>query len=183
MAFKINKITGSDVQTIASRIRLALSQSRFNADVSTPSSRCVEIRTVRQNEKKDYCGHHPFACPVRPGPHKPHKHLPFLEGADWVAFNDMLNDCLDSLNVSANAGSSLCIIRKGYLRRAEYSGHTLGNGIDSEWNRDSSVYVRGRDLKAPKPSEYPLDTPGLDYWQRSGEDSRPAKLREHDHAH
>jgi hypothetical protein len=83
-----------------------------------------------------------------------------LEGADWVAFNDMLNDVLDALNVSANVASSLCIIRKGAMRRIEYDGHKLGNGIDSEWNKDSAHYADRRGQVSPR-SEYPAGTPGI----------------------
>jgi hypothetical protein len=102
---------------------------------------------------------------VRPGGERPHKHTKNLEGADWVAFNDMLNDMLDALSVSADVGSSLCIIRKGGARRVEYRGHLLGNGIDSEWDKDSDFYESHLGETNVPRSEYPTDTPGIAEWK------------------
>lgn len=92
----------------------------------------------------------------------------------------MLNDVLDALNVSANVASSLCIIRKGALRRTEYHGHKLGNGLDSEWNKDTDAqYYVDRRNRITSRSLYPKDTPGIDAWKEGEADSRPAMLHAH----
>ncbi len=178
MAFVIKKILGSNVETVATKIRFALAQSRFNAEVTTPFGK-VEIRKVRLNQKKDYCGNHPYACPVR-AVKIPHQHRTNLEGADWVAFNDMVNDVLDEIGCHANVASSLCIIRKGAFRRTEYKGHKLGNGLDSEWDKDTEAehYKDMRGKVSPR-SEYPKDTPGIDCWRADGKDSRGYVPHEH----
>lgn len=172
MAFVIKNILGANTNLIEFRLCEALAKSRFNAVLKNDGTR-VSIHKVRLNVAKDYCGNHPYACPVRPGGPRPHKKTKNLEGADWVAFNDMLNDVLDTLNVSANVASSLCIIRKGVARRTEYHGHTLGNGLDSEWNRDTETrFYIDRCGQKTGCSTYPKDTPGLDYWREGEKDSR-----------
>lgn len=163
MAFIIKNISGSTVEVVASAIRRALAISRFSAIVDTPAYK-VAIRDIRLRERKDYCGNHPNACPIRPGGHKPHKKMSLLEGADWIGFNDMLNDVLDSLAVSASAASSLCIIRKGPNRRMRYKGYLLANGIDREWERDDSQYA-SYIHKGHPPTDYPKDTPGIAEWR------------------
>lgn len=181
MAFVIKNIIGSGVENVATKLRFAFSNSRFTARIETPRNK-VTIHDVRLINKKDYCGNHPFACPVRPyQPHKPHKHTKHLEGADWVAFNDMINDVLDAMNVSANVASSLCIIRKGEKRRVEYDGHKLGNGIDSEWNRDSMEYEDRRG-KVSARSEYPQGTPGIpEYLLSKEEPTLSILIASHEH--
>ena len=165
MAFEIKKIkSGVSVNEIGHALQNKISQSRFIADVSFHENK-LKIHQVRLRKSKDYCGNHPFACPVRPGGHKPHVHSSCLEGADWVAWNDMLNDVLDALGVAANVASSLCIIRKGEFRRIEYTGHLLGNGIDSEWDKDSEFYLNHTLCTTPVPSKFPMGTPGIYKWR------------------
>lgn len=179
MAFTIKKIEGANTNLIELQLCKALAQSRFVASI-TNTGTALKFSKIRLKQSKDYCGNHPYACPVRPGGPKPHIHSKCLEGADWVAFNDMLNDVLDALNVSANVASSLCIVRKGALRRVEYHGHKLGNGIDSEWNRDADAenYQDWRGRIAAR-STFPQDTPGIDQWREGVEDSRGELLHAH----
>jgi hypothetical protein len=163
MAFEIKKVSGASLPEIESALVRAFGMSRFIGRVERHNSK-ITIHDVRLREKKDYCGNHPNACPVRFGGPRPHKKMKYLEGADWVGFNDMINDVLDSLSVSANVGSSLCIIRKGLMRRMRYVGHFLGNGIDREWNKDDTryeSYIR----KGHPPTDYPQDTPGIAEWR------------------
>lgn len=160
MSFKIKKIQSqltlcALTQAIADR----LGNSRFNARV-TFSDKLVEVHDVRLKTSKDYCGNHPFSCPVRPGGHRPHHKLSYLEGLDWVEFNDTLNNVLDELEVSAHVASSRCVIRKGTTRRMEYDGHKLGNNIDSDWDKDSNVYEDYVGKPHPR-AVYPEGTPGL----------------------
>jgi len=163
MAFEIKKVAGAGLPEIESALVRALGMSRFTANVERHNKK-ISIHNIRLREGKDYCGNHPNACPVRPGIHRDHRKSTCLEGADWVGFNDMLNDVLDTLSVSANAGSSLCVIRKGLMRRMRYAGHFLKNNIDREWDRDDTryeSYVR----KGHPPTDYPKDTPGKAEWR------------------
>lgn len=81
----------------------------------------ISLTGIRLRKKKDYCGSHAGPCRNQ-GFERPHKHMNYLEGLDWVSFNDMVNDLLDDLGVSANVESSACIMRKGRQRRQVYDG-------------------------------------------------------------
>lgn len=167
MAFTINKIaSGHTPVDIQYAIDSAFAQSRFTYKVLQGHGSKVTIQGIRLKEAKDYCGNHPLACPVRPGVHKPHKHFTFLEGADWVAFNDMLNDVLDKLKVEANVASSHVIIRKAKQRCVEYKPQTLSNGIDSEWVKDSGRFAN-RMGRISLRSKYPIGTPGIPEWKNA----------------
>lgn len=177
MAFVIKNIkSGQTPENIATAIRHALTVgARFTADITTHRNK-VEIREVRLTYKKDYCGNHPFACPIRPGqPHRPHKKLPYLEGADWVAFNDTLNDVLDSLSCVCDAGSSLLVIRKAGARAVKYGGQKTANGIDAEWTNTQSEFKNCIGANREIHAAYPQGTPG--FATAYGQPNYP----EHDH--
>lgn len=181
MAFKICKIKSSvSLENIASALRRAIATSRFTARVETERSN-ITIHDVRLIEKKHYCGNHPLPCPVR-AVHVPHKRMNFLEGADWVAFNDMVNDVLDALEISANAGSSLVKIRKGDSRCIEYTPYSLGNGAN-EWQNDSHKFMCCIGKQAPR-SQYPNGTPGIpEYLPSLAATYTIIDHAEHSHAH
>ena len=149
------------VHDVAQSIRNQVANSRFTLEM-TVGPKKISMSKIRLRKSKDYCGNHPLACPVRPGGHAPHKHMTFLEGSDWVAFNDKINDILDELKVNANVGSSHVVTRKGLERCVEYTAYTLGNGIDNEWTKDSGAFANciGRKVQA----EYPEGTPGIYSW-------------------
>lgn len=175
MAFVINKITsGEQVEDIATMIRKTLAGSRFTAEVTTPTTKRVEIRTVRLTYHKDYCGNHPLPCPVRAFS-KPHKKTRQLEGADWVGFNDMLNDLLDAIGCVCDCASSHVIIRKSGARCMRYDAQTL-NGIDSEWKRNSGVFENHIGNNRNAHAEFPQGTPG--FATAYGQPNYPAH---HDH--
>lgn len=164
-------------------LRAKLEKSRFTAHVSElynhPRHRYViEVRNVRLRERKEYCGQHPCACPVLPFL-KRHQTGRWLEGADWIGFNDMLNDVLDRCAVSADvwsynreAGSGKYFIRRDEKRRTRYMEAVI-EGIDIlafRWDitfdpLDFEDYC-GR--KAPR-SDFPYGTPGLAEWRRGRE--------------
>jgi hypothetical protein len=160
MAFVIKNIDGSTPGDIHAAISAALRKSRFTARIDYSVNK-VSIHDVRLKESKDYCGNHPYACPVRPGGHQAHKRQKFLEGADWVAFNDGINNVLDGLGVSANVASSLVVIRKGLERCVSYYGHSQ-NGISNEWDKQG-FYENHIGKPHPK-AEYPEGTPGIYSW-------------------
>ncbi len=160
MAFVIKNIIGTGVSTekIGAELEKILTKSRFTALVEISGDK-VKIRNVRLKQNKDYCGNHPFTCPIRPWGNEKHKKLNYLEGADWVGFNDMVNDVLDKLNVSADVASSLVKIRKGEIRAVEYWGHAL-NPFNNEWNKEGEEFQNLLGKKAPR-SKYPEGTPGI----------------------
>lgn len=163
MAFTFKNIKGISIIDLSYKLENAIAKSRFFLSVIKNLPNKITIHNVRLKEKKNYCGNHPFACPIRKRDedltHKQHlrKNYNFLEGADWVAFNDLCNDILDKFHVSADVASSLCVIRKGDKRCVKYDGHKLGNG-NSEWNKEG-VYQNKIGVKTK--SEFPDGTPGI----------------------
>ena len=123
------------------------------------------FRNIRLRHVKDYCGQHAFSCAVaNPGrPPGRHRHAAYLEGADWVAFNDMVNDVLDDLNVSAEVWSDArnvergVSVRHGFRRCVEYQA-SLAQGGD--WLREG-VFADWRKRKKRRRAKYPAGTPGL----------------------
>lgn len=120
------------------------------------STNGISFHKVRLKESKHYCGNHPLPCVINPLVKERHVKSRCLEGADWVAFNDMVNDALDEFSISANAGSSHCIIRKGLARCVEYTAKPQGRG--NEWVKDSGCFADciGKTARAA----YPEGTPG-----------------------
>lgn len=118
----------------------------------------VVINGVRLNIPKGYCGNHCGPCQVRFGGAKKHKTLPFLEGLDWVSFDDMVNDALDSIHHDGDVASGVCVVRKGKRRRMDYYGRDGG-----EFDREGYDYEDFCGRTAP-PSEYQEGTPGIIGW-------------------
>jgi hypothetical protein len=149
-------VRASDVaQAILDRINA----SRFRAEVDyqyTPKYAVVRIDKVRLRAPKPYCGNHPDAC--ERGPHTGgDRKAAFLEGADWVSFNDMINDILDTLGISADVASLMVHIRDGRRRRVVYESAIRAQ----TWRKRGadSHYVDYIGKGAP-PSIYPSGTPG-----------------------
>jgi len=147
-----------DLNAAWTAITTAVNESRFQCVVSSPYRTTLKILDVRLRERKLYCGNHPASCEI--GNHK-EKKARFLEGADWVEFNDLLNDQMDRLSLWCNIDSSSVRIRKGFERRILYSHlypRAFGN---AEWVR----YGEDEDYgdycgKAPPEAEFPEGTPG-----------------------
>lgn len=151
---------GVDRSLVAKSIdhRFNLGDSRFTVEVEEVGKTRIKIRNVRLRESKRYCGNHPYACDIETG-----RKGKYLEGSDWVEFNDLLNDVLDGLHVGAWVRSSVCEIRRGTERRISYDGY-LANSFNNEFQ----WYKQGEDWEyedhcgsvAPN-SEFPLGTPGI----------------------
>lgn len=158
---KIERIEGTDSDILKYRIEDMLGNSRFTATVEHRPRNTLAIVNVRLNLKKDYCGNHPKACEPRAGKHN-HKKGAWLEGADWVEFNDLLNDVLDSLDAEAYIHSSVVIVRKGALRRVEYDATTQFSNRTWAWDKDGPEdhYADWRGGVAPS-STFPNGTPGI----------------------
>lgn len=139
----------------------AIDNSRFTVnkieDQSNSRNNWLKLREIRLRTRKDYCGNHPGACV---GLLQRHRKGVWLEGADWVSINTLVNDVCDEFNVIANISTTVCKIRKGNLRRMHYGGHTLG--FFQEWNMDEDAHKwedwMGR--IAPDPT-WTYGTPGL----------------------
>jgi hypothetical protein len=142
---------------VATAIDMAFRGSRFDVGVEV-TQRGVKVAPVRLRESKKNCGSHPNACEVE-GPGRKSK---FLEGADWVDFNDMLNDALDKLEVAADIKSMVCWMRKGRKRRTHYGSYETGSIVQPyQWNmdEDDEHYEDYCGRIAPA-STYPAGTPG-----------------------
>lgn len=134
--------------------------SRFNiGEILLQGKTVLNIKMIRLKEKKRYCGNHPNACDIEGG-----RMGNYLEGVDWVEFNDRLNDVCDALQVSAFIRSDrVVIIRKGRERRVNYDSHILPRafGQQFDWDYDAPECdfedYCGRIAPA---SEYPYGTPG-----------------------
>lgn len=127
----------------------------------TNRSSKVQFKNIRLKISKSYCGNHPAMCEVTGTKPRMGK---FLEGADWVGFNDLLNNICDELVISCKINSAVCEIRKGYFRRInyDYTSHDNGYRQDNRWDKfgDEKDYANGCYM-APYTSTFPDGTPGL----------------------
>jgi hypothetical protein len=116
----------------------------------------IVLNGIRLRAAKGYCGNHAGPCRVTG---KKHQRNRFLEGLDWVSFDDMLNDALDSIHHDGNVESAVCVIRKGRRRRVDYYGRDGG-----EFDRDTNAFEDYCGRLAP-PSEHQRGTPGIIGWR------------------
>lgn len=139
-----------------------IANSRFTAEVD-PGRRKVTIRKVRLLKKKLYCGNHPKACELVI--HGKHKRLDFLEGADWVEFNDLVNDVLDRMDVECHVESAVCIVRKGRRRRVEYDANVQQANGNWQWDKDGPDYHYADNCGSTEENQmistFPFGTPGI----------------------
>ncbi len=178
MAIEIKVHAPQDVNAVRSAIIQNLLASRFSADFRIGKVKRKEAKTisgiitvhdVRLLQSKPYCGSHPAGCenPVVAGKKKPFGggKTKYLEGSDWIAFNDLMNDALDSLSVAADIGSFVCEIRRGSQRRIRYDYH-LDSRNQPEWDKSGESYDYADHCgKEPPVTEFPEDTPGSPGWR------------------
>lgn len=134
MEIRLRLPSKKKVRQLSDLLLKKLKRSRFeipprNITVFEAGNRCrhgkLRIYAVRLKTGKYYHGAGPV--PQKPmerrgwgkGSYKPHK-LCFLEGADWIEFNDLLNDFCDELGLCADIFSRVCSIRRGWFRRVIY---------------------------------------------------------------
>jgi hypothetical protein len=154
---KIKVKDGSSLSEIQWKLQLAIDESRFTMAIVERDGAII-LSNVRLRESKPYCGNHPNACELG-GRDKKAK---WLEGADWVGFNDMVNDVLDTIGVNAHVASDLVVIRKGQERCVEY---TSTYRRFWQWDKHGR-YENWIGRLAPR-SEYPYGTPGLAEWRNN----------------
>ena len=126
MSFTFKNISGAAIGTIFTSLTDQVRHSRFTARLELNNGK-LSIHQIRLKASKSYCGNHPYPCPVTPFERR-HRKGKWLEGADWVGFNDLINDVLDDLAVDADVGSSLVTIRKGRKRCVRYEGYSRNFG-------------------------------------------------------
>lgn len=165
---------GTDVAQTMPRVRAGLSRwlrkSRFTAIVEpTDKLYRLKISQVRLREYKDYCGQHPGPC-VLGGAR--HRHSRYLEGADWVGFNDGLNTVLDLLNAAADVWSynreaigSRYYIRRGYERLVNYAATASGGQFNQAWLQPVDADFADYRRCPHRRSVFPYGTPGIATWR------------------
>ena len=156
---KINEGGLEEIRNLETSLASHFASSRFTFNIDSKIGRkyiTITLSKIRLKTSKSYCGNHPGPC-VLGG--KKRKRI-FLEGLDWVEFNDTLNNWADTLNLEADISSSVCVIRIGKDRRISYDGHNL-NTPQAEWNKygDYKNYCG----KVAPISSYPHSTPGEYY--------------------
>lgn len=149
MGFNIKLKEPNRLGTVYTELQQEIANSRFKCEMSS-NNKVISFHKIRLKTSKPYCGNHAGPCLLG----GPDKKGAYLEGADWVAWNDMVNSVLDRMVIEANVSSLICVIRKGFNRRIEYS-----SGLNGEWNKEG-VYAN-RCGQPPKPSKYPVGTPGI----------------------
>jgi hypothetical protein len=170
VAYEFKILRGHVPETVYNALLKAFHHSRFDVRQIDfqPHGRHyagrITLREIRLREAKDYCGNHPGPCLLG----RPHRKYRYLEGLDWVEFNDLVNDTLDHLQIAANVASTAVVVRIGSQRRIRYTHHAL-NAFHHDWIKqgESADFADYRGRVAPA-SEYPPGTPG-EYHRRDGE--------------
>ncbi len=179
MAIEIKIRSKHTCTQVSDLINILGSVSRFTFDIRDAGVKrkdrkiftgVLTIHNVRLRKSKVYCGSHAGVCNTPPQKNKPFGgKSKYLEGADWVAFNDLINDALDHASVSADVGSFVCNIRRGNNRRIKYTSEF--SGVNGEWDKDGSIsdYADFCGKSSPKTS-LPDGTPGKSTWQQEKEE-------------
>lgn len=161
----LGTVIGRQAEDLVARIENAFHPGRFvvnrldhrycRLSKRNPYLAEVSFGLVRLEASKLYCGNHPSACELG---NKQDKKASHLEGADWVEFDDRLNDLLDAAEVSANVGDSV-VIRKGRERCIEYfNGDYPEPGRNYQWAKEGR-YADYIGSIAPR-ALFPAGTPG-----------------------
>lgn len=153
-------------------------QSRFIVGTrSVAPNFKLYLGSIRLWRKKDYCGQHPGPCLPSPLGERPHKRGSWLEGSDWVGFNDLLNDICDKLNLTVDiwshnreAHSGKYWIRQGARRRTGYL-HEWTWGV-RHWAKEQDSDFEDCRGQVSLVSNVSDGTPGIPHWRRSMEKRR-----------
>lgn len=150
-------------------LRNAIEKSRFKAEcIALPNQfNRINISGVRLRENKVYCGNHPNAC-NRPEFGKPRRGN-WLEGADWVEFDDLVNDVCDEHYfdcdfVSRDGAGKVWVLRDGRKRRVYYeSAYNRGPQHNAEWvaTMDEGDFEDHFGATNVPASTFPDGTPGI----------------------
>ena len=166
--------TLKEVGEVVFAIRNKLPLSRFIAELEVVGKKqlIISIGKIRLRKSKPYCGNHPAECLLQGGREPKHPKTCHLEGADWVAWNDMINDVLDERKVFANFWSMATSfnsktafrLRSGWHRRVKYP--MAFNGFQNEWDiKNEEGCFENRIGIVSGRSEFPEGTPGIPEWE------------------
>lgn len=114
----------------------------------------INISTIRLKKAKQYCGNHAGPCLLTF--ELPKKKYKYLEGADWVEFNDTINDFLDKKKLSAVVESAEVRVRLNNMRRVYYSDN--GYGV---WNKYGHADDYECGFKENLQTVFTYGTPGI----------------------
>jgi hypothetical protein len=157
MTYKLQFNTIPNSEAFHRRFHTFLEESRFKCEIRPRYGKpVITLHQIRLKESKPYCGNHPGRCELG-GPKRKGN---FLEGADWVGFNDMVNSVLDNLDISAYVSSVACVMRRGKDRCVEYI-----MGSQGEWAKFGRYEMCC--LHEPPVTKYPQGTPGVPEWMLS----------------
>lgn len=186
MALEINIRSNHSDRDVMYAIAGLLAASRFTAEVRYGKVKrrdkktytgALTVHDVRLNQSKVYCGSHPAGCENPPDPKakKPFGgKTKFLEGADWIAFNDLLNDALDKLGASADVASFVVEIRRAECRRTRYDYHTDARN-QPEWDKTGADHHYENFCgKEPPTTVFPDGTPGTPTWRAESDGDQPS---------
>lgn len=143
----------------------------------------LKISGPRLLRKKFYCGQH--AGPCRAGVRRRHPLGSWLEGADFVAFDDMLNDLCDKYQIEAEIWSTRESIGRLYLRDGKLRRNRYYNpcGV-AHWmgGRHRSDFIdRFGNPEPAERSDFTAGTPGIPEWLKDREsDPQYAPLFAHE---
>lgn len=134
----------------------------------------ITLHQIRLKESKPYCGNHAGPCVEKNPEGKPDVKRKYLEGADWVAFNDMVNYALDVCAFPAEVDSIDCNMRHGKMRRISYFMDPDSPERDRDFYREgfSSEYedwTNPLERSEWPHSEYEDGTPGNPEWRTHNE--------------
>lgn len=133
---------------------------------TTARAHIIRIGNVKLKKPKPYCSAQPGPCWQR----SLHTHCWYnhLEGADWVGFNDGINDILDGMNVQANVRQGAVLIRLAGLRRVRY-GADKEEGFPQQWWQKrgdlNSDFMDCRHLATTPRAWFPEGTRGFPVWK------------------
>lgn len=141
---------------------------------ATTKRRSLRIVGVRLKRKKFYCGQH--AGPCRNTIRRRHPLASYLEGADFVGFNDMLNDLCDKYSIEADIWSTRESLGRLYLRRGRSRcvyyecDYITGRHWHANKNVSTSFTDHHFGIKTPaERSEFTDGTPGIPEWLKERE--------------
>lgn len=166
-SIKLTSKPKQSLYTLLSQLQKQISKSRFTCQLSINSAikrsrlssssfyyGSIQVSVVRLKEAKQYCGNHSGTCLLTF--ETPKKKYKYLEGADWVEFNDMINDFLDKKKLSAIVESSEVRVRLNDMRRTYYSGDHRG-----VWHKFGDIEDYSCAFKQSVESDFEEGTPGI----------------------
>lgn len=145
MAYTIKPSNPKDCKRISAALERAIGKDgRFLIQEPSVLPRRVELRGVRLLQAKPYCGNHAGPCVLG----RPLRSYRYLEGEDWIAFNEIVNDVLDKLKVAALVWSTRVDLLdhidmpRGMKRKLIIRHPMLGRRLHWDWEDKGDLHGR-----------------------------------------